>query len=100
MRAATSRSRPRRSPRRRSPRCRALNAIAAERGQSLAQMALAWTLRDPRITSTLLGASSVAQLEQNLGALDNLEFSAEELDAIDGYAPESAVNIWAGSSER
>ena len=54
---------------------KALNAIAAERGQSLAQMALAWTLRDPRITSTLLGASSVAQLEQNLGALDNLAFS-------------------------
>jgi len=78
----------------------ALNAIAAARGQSLAQMALAWTLRDPRITSTLLGASSVDQLEQNLGALDNLEFSSEELAAIDGYAPESAVNIWAGSSER
>ena len=77
-----------------------LNAIAAARGQSLAQMALAWTLRDPRITSTLLGASSVDQLEQNLGALDNLEFSREELDAIDGYTPESAVNIWAGSSER
>ena len=63
-------------------------------------MALAWTLRDPRITSTLLGASSVAQLEQNLGALDNLEFSADELAAIDGIAPESAVNIWAGSSDR
>ena len=77
-----------------------LNTIAAARGQSLAQMALAWTLRDPRITSTLLGASSVEQLEQNLGALDNLEFSAEELDEIDGYTPESAVNIWAGSSER
>src|SRR5689334_6598184 len=78
----------------------ALNAIAAARGQSLAQMALAWTLRDPRITSTLLGASSVAQLEQNLGALDNLAFSAEELAAIDAHAPESAVNIWAGSSNR
>ena len=61
----------------------ALNAIAAGRGQSLAQMALAWTLRDARITSTLLGASSVAQLEQNLAALDNLEFSDEELDEID-----------------
>ena len=70
----------------------ALNAIAAGRRQSLAQMALAWTLRDPRITSTLLGASSVAQLEQNLGALENLEFSQEELDEIDGCA--SAVNIW------
>ena len=75
---------------------RALNEIAAARGQSLAQMALAWTLRDPRITSTLVGASSVEQLEQNLGALDNLEFSADELAAIDGYAPESAVNLWAG----
>ena len=77
-----------------------LNTIAAARGQSLAQMALAWTLRDPRITSTLLGASSVEQLEQNLGALDNPEFTSEELDAIDGYTPESAVNLWAGSSER
>src|SRR5207342_2745822 len=67
---------------------KALNALAAERGQSLAQMALAWTLRDPRITSTLLGASSVAQLEQNLGALDHLAFSADELAAIDGHAPE------------
>ena len=77
-----------------------LNAIAAARGQSLAQMALAWTLRDSRITSTLLGASSVDQLEQNLGALDNLEFSTEELEAIDGYSPERAVNIWARSSDR
>ena len=72
---------------------RALNAIAAGRQQSLAQMALAWTLRDPRITSTLLGASSVAQLEQNLAALENLEFSPDELDEIDRYAPESSVNI-------
>jgi L-glyceraldehyde 3-phosphate reductase len=77
-----------------------LNAVAAARGQSLAQMALAWTLRDPRITSTLLGASSVAQLEQNLGALDNVAFSDDELAAIDGHAPEGAVNIWAGSSDR
>ena len=77
----------------------ALNTIAAGRGQSLAQMALAWTLRDARITSTLLGASSVAQLEQNLAALDKLEFSDDELDEIDGIAPESAVNIWAASSE-
>ena len=77
-----------------------LHEIAAGRGQSLAQMALAWTLRDPRITSTLLGASSVAQLEQNLGALDNLAFSAEELEAIDGFAPEAVVNLWAASSDR
>ena len=77
-----------------------LNEIAAGRGQSLAQMALAWTLRDERITSTLIGASSVAQLEENLGALGNLAFSADELEAIDGFAPEEAVNIWAASSER
>ncbi len=77
---------------------RALNAIAAGRGQSLAQMALAWTLRDPRVTSTLIGASSVAQLEQNLGALDNLGFTAEELQEIDRIAPEAAVNLWATSS--
>jgi L-glyceraldehyde 3-phosphate reductase len=64
-------------------RLRSLNMIAAGRRQSLAQMALAWTLRDGRVTSTLVGASSVAQLEQNLGALDRLDFSADELDAID-----------------
>jgi L-glyceraldehyde 3-phosphate reductase len=79
---------------------RGLNEIASGRGQSLAQMALAWTLRDERITSTLIGASSVTQLEQNLGALGNLDFSKDELEAIDGYAPEEAVNIWAASSER
>jgi L-glyceraldehyde 3-phosphate reductase len=62
---------------------RALATIAAGRGQSLAQMALAWTLRDPRVTSTLVGASSVEQLEQNLGALDRLDFSADELASID-----------------
>ncbi len=77
----------------------ALSAIAAGRRQSLAQMALAWTLRDERITSTLLGASSVAQLEQNLAALDNLEFSNEELDEIDRCAPDGSVNIWAASSD-
>ena len=76
-----------------------LNAVAAGRRQSLAQMALAWTLRDPRITSTLLGASSVAQLEQNLAALENLEFSPDELDEIDRYAPESSINLWTASSD-
>jgi L-glyceraldehyde 3-phosphate reductase len=76
----------------------ALNAIAAGRRQSLAQMALAWTLRDARVTSTLLGASSVEQLEQNLAALDNLEFSRDELDEIDRYGSQSSVNIWASSS--
>ena len=77
---------------------RALNDIASRRGQSLAQMALAWTLRDPRMTSTLIGASSVAQLENNLGALDNLEFTADELAEIDTYATESDINLWARSS--
>ena len=77
---------------------RALGAIAAGRGQSLAQMALAWTLRDARVTSTLIGASSVAQLEQNLGALENLAFTGEELEEIDRIAPEAAVNIWSTSS--
>jgi len=79
-------------------RVRALNGIATARGQSLAQMALAWTLRDPRVTSTLLGASSVAQLEDNVAALDNLEFSPEELAAIDEHATDAGINIWARSS--
>ncbi|UWP82344.1 L-glyceraldehyde 3-phosphate reductase [Dactylosporangium fulvum] len=77
---------------------RALNDIAARRGQSLAQMALAWTLRDPRVTSTLIGVSSVRQLEDNVAALDNLSFSAEELAEIDKYATESGINLWARSS--
>jgi L-glyceraldehyde 3-phosphate reductase len=77
---------------------RGLNEIAARRGQSLAQMALAWTLRDSRVTSTLIGASSVEQLEQNVGALDRLDFSEEELAEIDRYATESSINIWATSS--
>ena len=67
-------------------RVQALNEIAAGRRQSLAQMALAWTLRDARVTSTLIGASSVAQLEQNLAALEHLGFSQAELDEIDGIA--------------
>jgi L-glyceraldehyde 3-phosphate reductase len=77
---------------------RALNEIAARRGQSLAQLALAWTLRDPRMTSTLIGASSVAQLEANVAALNNLTFSAEELAELDRYATESGINLWARSS--
>jgi L-glyceraldehyde 3-phosphate reductase len=77
---------------------RALNEFAKTRGQSLAQMALAWTLRDPRMTSTLIGASSVAQLEDSLGALRQLDFSDDELATIDGYATESDINLWAGSS--
>jgi L-glyceraldehyde 3-phosphate reductase len=77
-------------------RVRALSSIAQRRGQRLAQMALAWALRDPRVTSVLIGASSVAQLEENLGALDNLEFSAEELAEIDKYAVESDIDLWRG----
>src|SRR2546426_7136991 len=77
---------------------RALNQIAHRRGQSLAQMALAWTLRDPRVTSTLVGASSVDQLTENLAALRNLEFATAELAEIDRHATESGINIWAPSS--
>ena len=77
---------------------RALNQIAARRGQSLAQMAVAWTLRDPRVTSALVGASGVHQLEQNVAALDNLDFSEAELREIDRYATESGINLWATSS--
>jgi len=77
---------------------RALHEIAALRGQTLAQMALAWTLRDPRVTSALIGASSVAQLEDNVAALDRLDFTDAELAEIDLYATESEINIWAESS--
>jgi L-glyceraldehyde 3-phosphate reductase len=77
---------------------RALNQIAARRGQSLAQMAVAWTLRDPGVTSALVGASSVRQLEQNVAALDNLDFSEAELTEIDRHATESGINLWARSS--
>ena len=79
-------------------RVRTLNEIAQRRGQALAQMAIAWTLRDPRVTSALIGASSVAQLEQNVAALDNLAFSDEELAEIDRYAVDSGINLWAESS--
>jgi L-glyceraldehyde 3-phosphate reductase len=77
---------------------RALNQIAARRGQSLAQMAVAWTLRNPVVTSALLGASSVGQLEQNVAALNKLEFSPGELKEIDRYATDSGINLWAASS--
>ncbi len=73
---------------------RGLNQIAADRGQSLAQMALAWALRDERMTSLVLGASSVAQLEQNLGALDNLVFTDTDLAAIDAHAVDSGIDLW------
>jgi L-glyceraldehyde 3-phosphate reductase len=74
---------------------RALNEIAQRRGQSLAQLALAWTLRDPRVTSTLVGVSSVEQLDANLAALENLDLGEDELDEIDRYATESGINLWA-----
>jgi L-glyceraldehyde 3-phosphate reductase len=77
---------------------RALNDLAKRRGQSLAQMALAWCLRDPRVTSVVAGASSVAQLEENLAALDTLEFSAEELAEIDRHAVEGDIDLWRRSS--
>jgi L-glyceraldehyde 3-phosphate reductase len=77
---------------------RALNEIARSRGQTLAQMALSWVLRDPRVTSALIGASSVAQLEENLAAAGHTDFTADELAAIDRDAVEAGINIWAASS--
>jgi L-glyceraldehyde 3-phosphate reductase len=77
---------------------RALNDIARGRGQSLAQMALAWTLRDPRVTSALAGASHVEQLEANVAALERLDFTEDELAEIDRHATESGINLWAASS--
>ncbi|GAA3158865.1 L-glyceraldehyde 3-phosphate reductase [Blastococcus jejuensis] len=74
---------------------RALHEIARGRGQSLAQMALAWALRDPRVTTVLIGASSVAQLEQNVGALDTPEFTTDELAAIDEHAVDTGIDLWA-----
>lgn len=74
---------------------RALHGMAQDRGQSLAQMALAWALRDERVTSLVLGASSVTQLEQNLAALENLDFSQDELTAIDQHAVDSGIDLWA-----
>jgi L-glyceraldehyde 3-phosphate reductase len=76
-------------------RIRALNGIAAARGQSLAQLALAWVLRDERVTSALIGASSVRQLEDNVGTLAHLDFTDEELAEIDRHATDSGINIWA-----
>ncbi len=78
---------------------RALNDLAQERGQSLAQLALAWLLRDDRVTSVLIGASSVAQLDDNLAALDNLSFSDDELARIDQHAVDAGINLWANSSD-
>ena len=79
-------------------RIRGLNAIAEARGQSLAQMAIAWVLRDKRVTSALIGARNVDQLENSLAALDGLEFSEEELRGIDSYAQEGGIDLWSRSS--
>jgi L-glyceraldehyde 3-phosphate reductase len=79
-------------------RARALNEVAGGRGQSLAQLALGWTLRDPRVTSTLIGASSIGQLEDNVAALRRLDFSDDELAQIDRHAQEGDLNLWAPSS--
>ncbi|MBK8445485.1 MAG: L-glyceraldehyde 3-phosphate reductase [Micropruina sp.] len=78
---------------------RALNDIAQQRGQSLAQLALAWVLRDARVTSALIGASSVRQLENSVGAVANLEFTDDELATIDRHAVEGGINLWAGPSK-
>ncbi|MEZ0074054.1 L-glyceraldehyde 3-phosphate reductase [Planotetraspora sp. GP83] len=77
---------------------RTLNEIARERGQSLAQMALAWALRDKRVTSVLIGASSVRQLDDSLDSVNRLDFTSQELDAIDKDAVDSGINLWAASS--
>jgi len=81
-------------------RVRALASLAEGRGQSLAQLALAWALRDPRMTSLVIGASSVVQLEADLAALDNLTFTDDELDAIDQSAIDAGINLWATSSSQ
>ena len=79
-------------------RLRGLTAIAERRGQTLPQLALAWALRDERVTSALIGASSVEQLDENLAALNALDFSDDELATIDQHAVDAGINIWAGSS--
>jgi L-glyceraldehyde 3-phosphate reductase len=80
-------------------RIRALNALAERRGQTLAQMAIAWVLRDKRVTSALIGASRVQQIEDAVGALRNLSFTQAELDEIDAHAQDSGINLWARSSQ-
>ena len=79
-------------------RVRGLSGIAEQRGQKISQLALAWALRDARVTSVLVGASSVAQLEENVASLDNLNFTSEELALIDRFAVEGAINLWRGPS--
>ncbi len=80
-------------------RVRGLNEIAEARGQSLAQMAIAWVLRDPRVTSALIGARNVNQIDDSLDALQNLQFSADELAEIDRHATEGGIDLWRGVSE-
>lgn len=80
-------------------RIRKLNDIAKKRGQSLTQMAIAWVLRNPAVTSALIGVSSLKQLKENIASLENIHFSKEELKAIDQYAEESGINLWATSSQ-
>ena len=80
-------------------RVRGLNGIAKRRGQTLAQMAIAWVLRDPRVTSALIGASRPEQIEDSVGALRNLQFSQAELGEIDRFAQESGINLWKQSAE-
>ena len=77
---------------------RALNDLAQGRGQTLAQMAIAWVLRDERVTSALIGASSASQLADSVGAVANLAFTADELAAINTHAVESGINLWQGPS--
>ena len=77
---------------------RSLNEIAAGRGQSLAQLALAWALRDKRVTSVLVGASSVEQLENNLATIGNLDFDDDELTRLERHAVDSGINLWSPSS--
>jgi L-glyceraldehyde 3-phosphate reductase len=78
-------------------RIRRLNEVAADRGQSLPQMAIAGTLRDDRVTSALIGARTIAQLEENIAALDNLSFTDDELTAIDRTATDAGIDLWARS---
>jgi L-glyceraldehyde 3-phosphate reductase len=80
-------------------RVRALNDIAEQRGQTLAQMAIAWVLRDPRVTTALIGASRWSQIEDSLGALENTDFTNGELAAIDEHALDGGINLWAESSD-
>ena len=79
---------------------RSLNEIAARRGQSLAQLALVWALRDPRITSLVIGASSVRQLEENVAALTSMSLTTDELSEIDRYATDAGINLWKTSSDQ